>query len=161
MGGKRVNINFPISPYKHFTDFCLLLCSTSFCNCPIIGLMKNFSLASLTIDLLSSRYLLQEAAPENSWVLTWSYLHIYINSHFIEEIYKYFFVLKFMQLITPTPAYYFTISFQLAISFKLISTLILTPSMTIPSFNNWSHSVYDNHVMFLILVVSNQIYVFT
>ena len=103
----------PISPYKHITDFCLLLCLTSFCSCPIIGLMKNFSLVSWTIDLLLSKHFrckkLHLKTPRYSEVLAWSYLHFlgrrcYTSTLIsLKKFGNISSVLKFMQLIPPPP----------------------------------------------------------
>ena len=111
-GGSReargLTLTAPISPYKHFTDFCLL-CLTSFCNYPITGLMKKFSLTSWAIDLLSSKHFCcKKLHLKTSGVLTWSYLHFlggcYTSTLISQKKFANIsFVLKFMQLNTPPP----------------------------------------------------------
>ena len=121
---------------------------------------EKISLASWAIDLLSSKHFCCKK------------LHLHVPQYSPGQIFTFWgedtlislnkfanisFVLKFMQLVIPLLFYHFFLSHH------IISTNFCSgphPSLTLPSFRNWSHSVY-NHVMFLILVNSNQIYVFT
>ena len=101
--------------YKHSTDFCLILCLTSFCSC-LIGLIEKFSFATWAIALLSSKHFCcRKLHPKilGTCLIKSSLFGrkmLYINSHFMEKIANISFMLKFTYLITP---FYFTIQYQL------------------------------------------------
>ena len=119
---------------------------------------EKISLASWAIDLLSSKHF---CCKKLTHLVISS---LFWNSHLIswKKFANISFVLKFMQLITtPLLFYHFFLTHLIIISTNFYSDPHLKHDLTIPSFKNWSHSVYDNCVMFLILVVSNQIYAFT